>query len=154
MENSVIAMEKINSVIDEIADSRKALIKAFRTYYINVRDKQMSEKTLYRSKRRNRMRYVCISNEYLKRIQNLSSIFSQFKILGPGVVEYGSRTRGNFRICRVGEKDCFRNSICIHINLIQELIYGMWPTNPSISVEFEKYKKLISEFKRLSYEIK
>ncbi len=144
-------LKRLNDVLEELKTTRMALLKLLRDYYVDIRDRQIKNISHYRNKRRARRRYVSISTEYLDRIKNLNSIFTQFKILGPGVIEYGSRKIGNYRICIVGVKDCFRNAIWIHTNLIQELIFGIWPVHNDISKEFEHYSELLEEYKYLSY---
>jgi hypothetical protein len=146
--------ERFDALLKEMQEERLTLIKDLRSYYIDIRDGQINDLVRVRSKRRTRFYYVSISNEFLQRIQNLNSIFSQFKVVGPGIVEYGSKKKGNYRVCKVGEKDYFKNAIWIHLSLIQEILYGIWPSQNQISAEFNKYKKLLNEFKQLSYEIK
>ncbi len=144
---------RIQQVIAEIKALRKILVKTLRAYYMGYRDAQLDLAETCRNKYTKRVRIQIISNDYLRKIHHLTEVFGEFKILSPGCVAFGSAERGNYKICQLGDYDYFRNALWIHVALVKEIITDLrFRTNCDFS-DFDRYEKLLNEYKRLSNEL-
>ena len=79
-------------------------------------------------------------------MKRVSSIFSEFHIVDGKTIYSGCKKKGNFRICVYGKTDAFRNSICIHVERLEELIRDEKRFDKDILVTFESYQQKLNQF--------
>ncbi len=144
---------RLDEVISEIKGVRRVLVEKLRSYYISSRNGKIEVAQLCKNKYSRQCRVRAVSEEFLYKIKNLTMVFNEFKIVGPGVIEFGSRERGNFHLIKLGDKDYFRNCIWIHLSQVREIINDLRFSSQCEIKEFSKYEALICEYKRLSYEL-
>lgn len=88
-------------------------------------------------------RQMRVESEYSKRINRVVSCF-EFKIIEPDAFVFSSVGNPNYRVCRYGDKDFFRNCIWIHSHEIVEIVRDYNLTE--IQKLTDKYTSLIRLF--------
>ncbi len=86
-----------------------------------------------------------LESQLEKKMSELDRIFSEFVVVEPHVIHYGSLEYGNFHVCTYGEMDWFRNAVWIHEHVLEEFIKTNIPSGYPVTKDFECYKRLLAQ---------
>ncbi len=84
-----------------------------------------------------------------EQFERINRVFSEFQVVSPTIIIYGSKEYSNYYICRLGIKDRYKNAFWIHENSIRELIQDIPPEFP-VHEDAENYFKLLNSLKTLA----
>lgn len=128
--------DTITELIKKIKQEKRSLKEKMELKYKKLRCQSLQElKDRGYSENFSKKKISFIERRFDEKINNLSTIFDEFVITDPKTIEFGSKARGGFRICKYGETDRFRNAIWIHTHSVEEL-----------QTEFPEYQKELAEY--------
>ena len=136
----------VTTLLSDIASTRQALYKSLMHFYANSRDEMIRRPCRRKDWDYKKRSYEIARRGYLETMKRVSSIFSEFHIVDGKTIYYGCKKKGNFRICVYGKTDAFRNSICIHVERLEELIRDEKRFDKDILVTFESYQQKLNQF--------